>query len=63
MKFRKQLTINIGNYESLRVGVEDAPSYEACDAVIISELRRIDIAVSKKIRQCLQCRNQNADVE
>ncbi len=50
----KQLTINIQQYESLKVGVEDAPSFEDADKIIISELKRINIPVSKKIRQCLQ---------
>jgi hypothetical protein len=59
----KLLTINLGSYETIRLGIDDAPTFEACDAAIIAELQRIDISVSKKIRQCLQCRNQPADIE
>lgn len=54
MSVSKMLTINIGQYESLRIGVEDAPSYEKADDILISELKRINIPVSKKIHQCLQ---------
>jgi hypothetical protein len=54
MKFQKQLTINIGGYESIRLGVEDAPSYEDCDKALTAELHRINIPPSSKIKQCLQ---------
>lgn len=53
-KVTKQLTINLGQYESLRIGVEDAPSFEEADDIIVSELKRISLPVDKKIRQCLQ---------
>ena len=62
MKFHKFLTINIGDYESIRLGVEDAPTFEACDAAIIAELQRIDIPVSKKIHQCLQWEDHPEDI-
>jgi hypothetical protein len=53
MKVVKSLTINLGGYESLKIGVEQAPTYEDADRVIISELKRLDIPVSSKIRQCI----------
>jgi len=53
MKVTKQVTINLGQYESLKLGVEDAPCYEKADDVIVTELKRLDIPVSKKIFQCL----------
>ena len=62
MRCSKLLTINIGGYESIRLGIEDAPTFEACDSAIIAELQRIDIPVSKKIQQCLQWENQPADM-
>jgi hypothetical protein len=54
MMVSKNLTINLGKYESLKLGVEDAADYAAADAVIIAEIKRIEIPVSKKIQQCLQ---------
>lgn len=54
MKVSKQLTINIGGYESLKVGVDEAPTFEDADAVIIAELQRIQIPISDKIRKCIQ---------
>jgi hypothetical protein len=53
MKFQKQLTINIGGYESIRLGIEDAPSYEDCDKALTAELHRINIPLSNKIKQCI----------
>ncbi|UCD13374.1 MAG: hypothetical protein JSW60_07400 [Thermoplasmatales archaeon] len=54
MKVSKQLTINIGAYESLKVGVDEAPTFEEADTVIIAELQRLQISISDKIRQCIQ---------
>jgi len=62
MRYSKLLTINIGGYESIRLGVENAATFEACDAAIIAELQRIDIPVSKKIQQCLQWETQHEDM-
>ena len=62
MRCSKLLTINIGGYESIRLGVEDAAAFEACDAAIVAELQRIDIAVSKKIQQCLQWETHPEDM-
>jgi hypothetical protein len=53
MKVSKQVTLNIGNYESLKIAVDDVPTYEHADAVLIDELKRIGIPPSKKIKQCL----------
>ena len=53
MKATKQLTINIGNYESIRLGVEDADNYEECNRVILTEIKRLNLEVSDKIKQCL----------
>ena len=61
MKVNKQVTINLGQYESLKIGVEEAANYEQADDAIITELKRIDIPVSKKIFQCLQWKNNKTD--
>ena len=57
VKVTKQLTINLQQYESLKIGVEDAPSFQDADQVIKSELDRIGIPVSEKIKQCLCWKN------
>ena len=54
MLFSKIITINIGHYQSLKIGVEEAPDYQTADQVIIDELLRLQLPVTKKIRQCLQ---------
>lgn len=54
MKVSKHLTINIGQYESLKVGVDEAPSFEDADKTIIAELKRVEIPVDTKIKKCLQ---------
>lgn len=54
MKVSKHLTINIGQYESLKIGVDEAPSFETADESIIAELKRVEIPVDSKIKQCLQ---------
>ena len=53
MKHTKQLTINIGNYESVRLGVESADSFETCDRAILAEVERMGLTVSNKIKECL----------
>jgi len=53
MKVSKSVTVNLGNYESLKVGVEDTATYEEADEIIIAELIRLEIAVSSKIQHVL----------
>lgn len=53
MKFIKVVTINLGDYNSLKLGVDDAPSHEEADKFIISECKREGIEVNHKIRQAL----------
>jgi len=57
----KHLTINIGQYQSLKIGVDEAPSFEEADRVIISELNRLDIPVDAKIKECLHGQDTVAD--
>ena len=53
MKMEKTITINLGNYQSLKVGCTDAPTYEECDQEIINELIRCGINVDEKIHKAL----------
>jgi len=53
MKVSKHLTINIGQYQSLKLGVDEAADFKNADAVLIAELQRIDIPVDKKIKAAL----------
>jgi hypothetical protein len=53
MKVNKMITVNIGNYQTVRVGVESAPSFAAADAVLIREIRRLKLPVDQKVKQCL----------
>jgi len=50
LKMEKGLTINIGGYESLKLSVSDVDSFETADRCLISELERLQIPVSKKIK-------------
>lgn len=39
----KEIVINTGNYQSVRLGVLDALSFEECDTLIKSEIARLNI--------------------
>lgn len=54
LKFEKTLTINIGAYNSVKLGVSDAPSYLACDEVLITELKRLNLPRNAKINAVLK---------
>jgi hypothetical protein len=54
MKIEKGLTINIGGYESLKLSVSDVDSFETADRCLISELERLEIPVSRKIKNMLK---------
>ena len=53
MKFDKSVKVNLGNYQSIGLGVSDAPSFEECDRVIVEELLRMDIAVDERVHRAL----------
>ena len=53
MKYEKSITINRGDYRSLKVGVTDAPSYEECDRAIIDHLNELSIPIDDEIKRCL----------
>lgn len=52
----KSVTVNLGNYESLKLGVEDAASYDEADAIILAELQEAQLPVTARVRQCLGMR-------
>ncbi len=43
MKFEKVITVNLGNYESLKLGVSDADSFLDCSIALNAELARLEI--------------------
>jgi hypothetical protein len=43
MKFQKEVLINTGNYENVKIGVSDADSFEEIDFFIDREIKRIGI--------------------
>ena len=50
----KAVTINLGQYQSLKLSVENAPDFESCDKAIIAELQRVQLPVNSRIKQILQ---------
>jgi len=54
MKYEKMVTINIGNYQSLKIGVTEAPSFDDCDKVIIEELDKLDMEINEDIKNSLR---------
>jgi len=43
MRFDKKVMLNIGDSESLIIGVSDADSFEQCDKQLLKELTRLDL--------------------
>ena len=56
MNMEKSITINLGNYQSIKIGCSEAPNYEECDRVIIQELQKMKINVDEKIHKALKWR-------
>ena len=56
MKFEKSVTVNLGDFNSVRLCVTDATSFLACDHAIISELQRIKAPENIKIKAILSTR-------
>lgn len=54
MKYEKSVTINLGNYNSVRIGVTDAESLDAADREIRAHLTNRKIDVSKVVMGALQ---------
>ena len=53
MKVSKGVTINLQMYQALKLSVEDVDSFEHADELLINEIKRLEIPVSDKIKQCL----------
>jgi len=54
MKFEKTLTMNLGHYESLKLGVSDASDFAAADAKLCEELQQINLPhISNNIRRAI----------
>jgi ribosomal protein L5 len=56
-KFEKSVTINLGNYESMRIGVTEANSFEECDIELKKHLSGLDIDIDKPIGKALDMQN------
>jgi hypothetical protein len=61
MQVEKTITVNLGDYQSLKIGVSDAPSFEEADKILISELERLEITASDKIRKALHWQQTGID--
>jgi len=46
--------LNLGNYQSLKLGVSDAPSFEECDQFLIKELIRLGQNVDDRVHMVLK---------
>lgn len=53
MRFEKAVTLNLGSYESVRLAVSDAESFQDCDAELLNEAMRIDPHLSEKLKRML----------
>jgi len=60
LHIEKSITINIGNYQSLKIGVSEVTTFQEADQAIIAELQRLDLQVGEKIKQSL---NMQKDLE
>ena len=53
MKYEKTITINLGNYESLKLGVSECDSWEECDKMLIDEILKKNLPFDKQMRKVL----------
>jgi len=53
MLYEKTITVNLGNYESVKIGVSEANRLEDCDEAIWNELKKMEITISPSIRKAL----------
>ena len=54
MKFEKSLTINIGNYNSVRIGCTDAESFEEIDRALRAEMLVMGIEPPREMFKILR---------
>jgi len=43
MKFQKSITVNLGNYQTVKLEVVEADSFEQCDFEFKKEIARLNI--------------------
>jgi len=53
LKVEKHLTLNLGNYQSLKIGAIDADNFPQCNEALIKEIKSMDIDVSSSILKAL----------
>ena len=53
MKVEKHITVNLGNYQSLKIGAIDADNFSQCNEALIKEIKSMDIDVSASILKSL----------
>jgi hypothetical protein len=49
MKYEKGVTINLGNFQTYKIAVSEAPSFEECSKKIIEELRQMQKKIDNSI--------------
>ena len=54
MKYEKSLTINLGNYSSLKIGCTEAESFEEIDEALRKELMVSNVEAPQSILNCLK---------
>jgi len=43
VKFGKEITVNLGNYQSMKLSIDEATNFEECDALLAGEIKRLNI--------------------
>jgi len=63
MKYEKMITVNVGNFESIKIGVSDAPSFDECNKILIEHLKDLGISVDKNIHKALDWKEKEYGVD
>lgn len=58
LKVNKSITLNLQNYQSLRLGVDDADSFTDADQVLIMEIQRLGLRVDDRIKRVLMWQDE-----
>jgi hypothetical protein len=53
-KFEKSVTLNLGNYNSMKIGITEASSFEECDKQINDYIKKLGLRVSEPIGNALK---------
>ena len=54
MKYSKEITVYLEKFRPIKIGVMDAPSFEACDEALFVEVKKIGVELSEDVRQSLK---------